>query len=42
MKAFWTAMAAMILISIVAAVALDNLDSSVADVFQSQRGGVRL
>ncbi|HLB81301.1 MAG TPA: hypothetical protein VJJ77_12435 [Dongiaceae bacterium] len=42
MKAFWAAMAAMVLIAVVAAVALTNLDLSTADVFQSQRGGVRL
>ena len=41
-KAFWAAMAAMVLIAVVAAVALTNLDLSTADVFQSQRGGVRL
>ncbi len=42
MKAFWAAMAAMVLIAVVAAVALDNLNFSAADVFQSQRGNVRL
>jgi hypothetical protein len=41
-KAFWTAMAAMILIAVGAAVVLTNLEMSSADVFQSQRGGVRL
>ncbi|MEX0696364.1 MAG: hypothetical protein WEB85_06165 [Dongiaceae bacterium] len=42
MKAFWTAMAAMILIAVGAAVVLTNLEMSSADVFQSQRGAVRL
>ena len=42
MKAFWTAMTAMILIAVGAAVVLTNLEMSTADVVMSQRGGVRL
>jgi hypothetical protein len=42
MKAFISAVAAAILIAVVAAFALDRLDRSAAQVYQTEQGNVRL
>ena len=42
MKAFISAVAAAILIAVVAAFALDRLDRSAAQMYQTEQGNVRL
>jgi len=42
MKAFWASVAAVIVISAVAAIVLTNIDSSSSTAYQSSHGSTRL